>query len=275
MDFRNKFNSVMNRSKANIYMVVLTAFLVLLLSGCGIPGAGEKTASQTKELTVSAAASLQEVLTEMAKSYKLKNPSVDIIYNFASSGTLQKQIEEGAPVDLFISAGKPQMDALEEKKLLLKDTRLNLLKNELVLITVQERKDITGFEDLAKSVVAQIAIGTPETVPAGKYAKEALENLKLWDELGPKFVLAKDIKQVLTYVETGNVDAGFVYLSDSVTSQKVKVIMQVPSELHAPIVYPAAIIEGSKQKDTAQSFLTYLQSAEAAKIFEQYGFSRP
>jgi molybdate transport system substrate-binding protein len=244
-----------------------------LLSACGTSGKdSSQAASLSGELDVSAAASLQGALKEIEKDYKQKYPQVQITYNFASSGTLQRQIENGAPVDIFLSAGKSQMDELEKQNLLLDGSRLDLLGNELVLIAGKDSQDITELKDLAKPSVSQIGIGVPETVPAGKYAKEALVNLQMWEPLQEKYILAKDVKQVLTYVETGNVEAGFVYLSDAAGSDKVKIIESLPSDSHSPIVYPAAIIKEAKNRENAEAFLKYLQGADAQKILERHGF---
>ena len=172
-------------------LVLYCSALVLILTsllGCS---------SKSVELNISAAASLQDAAKELQNLYNQEHPDVKILYNFGASGTLQHQIEEGAPTDLFISAGKKQMDALEEQNMLLENSRVNLLTNELVLITGKDSQ-LTGFEGLTEDTIQKISIGVPETVPAGNYAKEALTNLGLWDTLQPKLVLAKDVRQVLT-----------------------------------------------------------------------------
>ncbi|SDG27702.1 molybdate ABC transporter substrate-binding protein [Desulfosporosinus hippei] len=260
------------------WLLVLSFSLLIILSsvGCNANNAAQSPEKTTQvepvEIMVSAAASLQNSLTELQKDYAQKKPEVKLTFNFGSSGTLQQQIEQGAPADLFISAGKSQMDALGQKDLLVKESRIDLLGNDLVLVTGKEDKKVTSLEDLAKADVGKISIGTPESVPAGKYAQEALTSLKLWDQLTPKFVLAKDVTQVLNYVETGNVDAGLVYQSDAQGSDKVKVVMALPESSHKPIVYPAAIISATKNQQAAEDFLNYLQSSDAQKVFTQYGF---
>ncbi|HBP63301.1 MAG TPA: molybdate ABC transporter substrate-binding protein [Desulfosporosinus sp.] len=221
---------------------------------------------------VSAASSMKDSLTELQKSYAVKNPGVKITFVFGGSGMLQQQIEQGAPADIFISAGKTQMDVLEQKNLLVKESKVDLVGNELVLVTGKDNNKVTSLEDLTQSSVAQISIGTPESVPAGKYAQEALTNLKLWDLIKPKFVQGKDVSQVLNYVETGNVEAGFVYQSDAQMSTKVKVVTVVPASSHKPITYPAAVISTTKNKQAADDFLKYLQSSDAQKVFVTYGF---
>lgn len=262
------------KTKLRMFLsIVLIGLLAVSLSACGTSEKDSpQAASLSGELDVSAAASLQGALLEIEKDYKQKYPEVQITYNFASSGTLQRQIENGAPVDIFLSAGKSQMDELEKQNLLLEGSRLDLLGNELVLIVGKDSQDITELKDLAKPSVSKIGIGVPETVPAGKYAKEALENLQMWESLQEKYILAKDVKQVLTYVETENVEAGFVYLSDAAGSDKAKIIESLPADSHSSIVYPAAVIKEAKNRENAEAFLKYLQGEDAQGIFKQYGF---
>lgn len=257
------------------WLLVACMLLVLSLAGCGAGNTQPSTnVTQAKptEVMVSAAASLQTSLTELQKAYAKKKTDVTLTFSFGASGTLQQQIEQGAPVDLFISAGKSQMDALEQKNLLVKDSRIDLLGNDLVLITGKDNSKVTSLDDLSKSSVAQISIGTPKSVPAGQYAQDALTSLKLWDTLQPKLVMAKDVTSVLNYVETGNADAGFVYRSDAQGSTKVKVVAVVPESSHKPIVYPAAVILSTKNKQAAEDFLKYLQSSEAQQVFAKAGF---
>ena len=259
------------------WLLVFSFLLTLFLVGCGSGNATQSSKSVTpaeppKEIIVSAAASLKDSFTELQKAYALKTPSVKLTFNFGASGTLQQQIEQGAPADLFISAGKTQMDALDQKNLIVKESKVNLVGNDLVLVVGKDNSNVTSLQDLSKSSVVKISIGTPESVPAGKYAQEALTTLKLWDSLQPKLVLAKDVTSVLNYVETGNVDAGLVYKSDAQGSTKVKVASVVPESSHKPIVYPAAVISATKNKQVAEDFLKYLQSADAQKVFVKYGF---
>ncbi|MEM9272187.1 MAG: molybdate ABC transporter substrate-binding protein [Cyanobacteria bacterium P01_F01_bin.143] len=238
--------------------------LLALLSACTASG-------DNITLTISAAASLQDALQEISKLYNQQHHHVQIVYNFGSSGSLRYQIEQGAPVDIFISADEQHMDALENKNLLLQNTRHNLLKNEVVLITAQNR-DIAEFSQLKNDSVSRIAIGAPDSVPAGKYAKEVLDCLQLYQVLESKFVLAKDVRQVLAYVETGNVDAGMVYRTDAAISERVKVVAAAPPNSHSPITYPVAIALDSKNPEIAQDFIQFLLSNTAKNIFSNYGF---
>ena len=263
--------------KISWLLVVSFLFGVFGMMGCGTDEGSKTPAADPKaeptEIMVSAAASMRNALTELETVYEEKHPEVNLTINFAASGTLQQQIEQGAPADLFISAGQKQMDALETKNLLIKESRVDLLGNELVVVTGKDNDKITSLDDLNKLGEAQIGIGTPESVPAGKYAQEALKNLKLWDTLEPKLVQAKDVTAVLNYVETGNAEAGFVYRTDSAGSTKVKVAAVVPASSHTPIVYPAAIISATKNKQLTEDFFTFLQqSPEAKQAFEKYGF---
>lgn len=255
---------------------LLMLSLLLTLPGCGTGNTTEPSKSnaqvQPQEIIVSVAASLKDSLTELEKTYTQKNPGVKLTFNFGASGTLQQQIEQGAPADLFISAGKSQVEALNQKDLLVKDSEINLLGNDLVLVVSKDNTDIKSVQDLTQQSVQKISIGTPGSVPAGKYAQESLTNLKLWDTLQPKFVFAKDVTQVLNYVETGNVEAGLVYKSDAQGSTKVRIATTVPADSHKAIVYPAGVVAATKNKQAAEDFLKYVQSPEAQQVFVKYGF---
>lgn len=228
--------------------------------------------NQPIDLTVSAAASLQDALKAIAPIYEKKNTEVGITYNFGSSGSLQQQIEQGAPVDVFISAATDKMDALEAKNLLLPGTRRDLLKNEMVLIVPKDNTTIQSFEDLGTDALTRIALGEPESVPAGKYAQEVLTSLGLLDAVTPKAVYGKDVRQVLNYVATGNVDAGIVYSSDAKVSDEVKVVATASEDSHSPIVYPIAVLQDSANPEAAKELEDFLFTSEAQTIFEEYGF---
>lgn len=266
-----------------IYAVLLSLFLVVVFTACGKtsavkPSTDEKSTSDTKSeaavnLTVSAAASLKDALTEIQGLYKKEKSNVTINFNFGSSGALQKQIEEGAPADIFLSAGKKQVDALKTKNLIVEDTYKDLLKNEVVLVVPKDSKDSVNFENLSEAKVKKIGLGEPESVPAGQYGKEVLTYLKIFDKVSSKVVYAKDVREVLTWVETGNVDAGIVYKTDAKVSDKVKVAADAPKGSHKDIVYPGAVIKASKNIDASKEFLKYLSGEEASKVFEKYGFN--
>ena len=230
-------------------------------------------AQRPTTLTVSAAISLKDALDQIQRDYTAANPAVAIAINYGASGTLQLQIEQGAPVDVYISASPKQMDALDTKGLLLEGTRKNLLRNEIVLIVPKDSAShISSFRDLTRPDVKQIAVGEPATVPAGEYAREVLTYLGIYDAVKPKAVLAKDVRQVLTYVATGNVDAGIVYATDALTSSMVRVVATAPEGSHAPAIYPIAVTKNSKSPAAARAFEEYLSGSQARAIFQKYGF---
>jgi molybdate transport system substrate-binding protein len=248
--------------------------MALLLSTITGPSNRAGAASPKTELLVSAAASLKDSLDQIEIKYEKLHPDIDLQFNLGSSGTLQKQIEQGAPADLFLSAGTKQMDALIEGKLVSKSTML--LKNDLVLIVPSDsKKTFKSVSELTDKSIKNIAIGQPESVPAGQYAKETLTVRKVWEPLQDKLVFAKDVRQVLTYVETGNVDAGFVYRTDALISNKVKIVLKVHSMAHKPIDYPAAVLKESKHPKQAEDFYAYLQTAESKAVFVKFGFKLP
>ena len=266
---------MLKKTIGTILVGILSASM--LLAGCG---GGKGTAPnatdspKSVELNISAAVSLKDVLAEIQTHYYKRAPHVKLIFNLGASGSLQKQIEQGAPADIFISAAPKQMNELEAKNLVNKSARRNLVENKLVLIVPQNSKlSMTTFEDLQKAEVKQISLGETKVVPAGQYAEQVLVKLGVWDKIQGKIVFAKDVRTVLTYVETGNVDAGIVYKTDAASSNKVKIIATAPEGTHAPIVYPAAILAGAKQQAAATEFLAFLSSPEGSKLFEKYGFT--
>ncbi len=244
--------------------------LVGLLVACG----NEENDPQVKEpieLTISAAASLQDALEELKTTYEKEHDTIKILYNFGGSGALQQQILQGAPADLFFSAAEDKFDVLVEKEMIDPKQGMDLLANELVLIVPKKNdKQIQSFEDLKQA--GKIALGTPETVPAGQYGVETLKNMQLWESLESKVVYTKDVRQVLTYSETENVDAGIVYKTDALVSDKVEVIATADDQTHTPIIYPVGVIKNSKHGQEAEDFYHYLQSDEAMEIFKKYGF---
>ena len=257
-------------------LTILALILVaaMVVAGCG--GAKETPPAaqqQPIELNISAAVSLKDALSEIQKNYQAKYPHVKLLYNLGASGSLQKQIEQGAPADIFISAAPKQMDDLEAKNLVNKATRKNLVENKLVVVIPNESKlNITKYEDLTQAAVQKIAIGETAVVPAGQYAEQVLKKLGIWDKIKDKVVFAKDVRTVLTYTETGNVEAGIVYKTDAASSTKVKVAAAAPEGSHQPIIYPVAVLSGTKQQKAADEFVAYLFSAESKAIFEKNGF---
>ncbi|MEH2045575.1 molybdate ABC transporter substrate-binding protein [Nostoc sp.] len=229
-------------------------------------------AQSNNSILVSAAASLKEALEEIKPLYQQNKSNINISYNFGASGALQQQIEQGAPADIFISAGKKQVDALEEKGLLLPGSRTNLANNRLVLIVAQDVVGINSFYNLTDSKIKKIAIGEPRSVPAGQYGEQVLKKLKLYDRLKSKFVFANNVRQVLAAVESGNAEAGLVYATDAKISNKVKVVVAADDKFHSPIVYPVAIIKSSKNLSAAKEFVQFLSGSEVKTVLRKYGF---
>ncbi|NEP03126.1 MAG: molybdate ABC transporter substrate-binding protein [Symploca sp. SIO2E9] len=247
-----------------------------LLVGCSQANQGSlsaKQAKQTVSLTISAAASLTDAIAEVERLYEQQYPQVAITSNFASSGSLQRQIEQGAPVDVFISAASNKMDTLQKQGLLFDDSRQDLLQNKIILIVPKNNTTISEFKDLSSTGVSQISIGEPNSVPAGKYAQQVLTSLGMFEEVKSKTVFAKNVRQVLAYVETGNVDAGIVYATDAKQSDKVKIVAVAPTNSHSPIVYPAAALKESKNYTAAKEFVEFLFSDPADDVFEKHGFT--
>jgi len=222
---------------------------------------------------VSAAASLKESLQEIAPVYRQAKSNVTIRYNFGASGALQQQIENGAPADIFISAASKQMDAWQEKNLLLQGTRRNLLTNRVVLVVPKNSTGIANFRGLTAANVRRIAIGEPRTVPAGQYAEEILRNLGILEQVRPKFVLGNSVRNVLAAVESGNADAGVVYATDARLSDRVRVVETAAQNLHSPVVYPMAVLSSTRNAAAAREYAQFLASdRRASSIFEKYGF---
>ena len=249
----------------------------LLVAGCGgasqPPAPKAADAPKPVELNISAAVSMKDALAEIQTNYQKKAPHVKLVYNLGASGSLQKQIEQGATADIFISAAPKQMNELAAKNLVINATRKNLLENKLVLIVPKDSTlSISKLEDLQNDAVKQISIGETKVVPAGQYAEQALKNLGVWEKIQSKIVFAKDVRTVLTYVDTGNVDAGLVYKTDAAVSKKVKILATAPDGSHAPIIYPAAVLTGTKNQKAAEEFLSYLAGPEGKSVFEKHGF---
>ena len=244
------------------------------LLGSTILNQGDDPAAGSVTLIVSAAASVQDALAEVVRAYEVEKPEVKVNLNFASSGALQQQIERGAPVDVFLAASPRQMDALQAKDLLLSETRRNLFSNQIVLVTSRDRDAvIKGFAGLTAATVKRIVIGEPESVPAGTYAKEVRSSLQLYSQLAPKLVFAKDVRQALAYVESGNVSAGLIYATEAALSAQVHTVATASPSSHTSIVYPVAAIQHSRQPDAARAFVDFLVSDAARLTFERYGFT--
>ena len=253
--------------------VLAAAMLVLLGTGCGSEQAVTEKKAEPVELHVAAAASLTDVMQEIAAAYEKAHPEVKVVFNFGSSGALQQAIENGGQTDLFFSAAQKQMNALEKDGLLAENTRKDLLVNELVLIVPADGgKPLQDFQQLAEADVQHIALGEPKGVPVGQYAEEVFTHMGILESVKAKAVYGSDVRQVLSWVESGDADCGVVYATDAAVSKKVKVAAKAPAGSHKPIVYPAAVLKESKHMDNAKDFLSFVSNEDNKKIFAKYGF---
>ena len=247
----------------------------LLLALSLILGIG--SAAHAQELLVSAAISLKEAVEELGRQFQQAHPGVIVRFNFGASGDLQKQIEGGAPVDLFLSAGQRQMDVLEQQRLLLPGSQRVVARNALTLIVPGASSlGLQRPEDLGRAAVQRVALGNPKTVPAGQYAEECLRTLGLWGAIQSKLVFAENVRQVLEYVARGEVDAGFVYTTDLLSRPgAVTEVARPPQTSYSPITYPGAVVGASTQQALARALLDHLVSQSGQQILARYGFQSP
>jgi molybdate transport system substrate-binding protein len=233
--------------------------------------------AQAQDVVLSVAISMKDVIDELGRGFMASRPGVTLRYNFGSSGELQKQIEAGAPVDLFISAAERQMDELLKKGLVVSQSRRIFARNVLTVVKPADSKiDITKPGDLLDARVTKIVIGNSKTVPAGQYAEESLKALGMWDRLQPKLVFSENVRQALDYVARGEVDAGFVYTTDAAArAQQVKEAFRPAEDTYRPVVYPVAVVAGAKQAALAHAFLDLLTSRDGRAILARFGFQPP
>ena len=270
-----------------ISAVILTMMIAFGLMACGssVPETTEQKASQEAvtegettaikgTLNIAAAASLEKVFTELLiPMFQEQYPDVVIEGSYDSSGKLQTQIEEGALVDVFFSAATKQMTALKEEGMIADDTVVELLENKIVMIVpAGNEESFSGFEEIVNADM--IAIGDPESVPAGQYAKEALTNLGLWDQVESKLSLGTNVTEVLNWVAASSAEAGIVYATDAAALvDQVSVVAEAPEGSCSKVIYPVALLAESQNPEAAQEFLNFLQTEEAAKVFEAAGFT--
>ena len=252
----------------------MRTFLTLIVATTMMVGAAEPAA---REATFSVAVSLKEAVEELGRRFVQTEPGVVLRYNFGSSGELQKQIEAGAPVDLFLSAAERQMDELERRGLVVASTRRVFARNILLAIKpLDSSLDLAKPADLVDGRVQRIVVGNPKTVPAGQYAEQSLRALGLWDRLRPRLVLAENVRQALEYVARGEVDAGFVYASDLASRPgRVKEAFRPGEDTYAPITYPVARVTGAHEPALADAFIRLLVSAEGQAVLARFGFQPP
>lgn len=250
-----------------IQCVAIALALVLLVAA----GVG------AQEITLSVAVSLKDAVEELGRSFMAARPGVTLRYNFGASGDLQKQIEAGAPIDVFLSAAQRQIDELEKQNLIVSASRLAFARNVLTVVKpADSRIDIAKPADLLEARVGRIVIGSPKTVPAGQYAEESLRALGLWERLGPKIVFSENVRRALDYVARGEVDAGFVYTTDAATrAQGVKEAFRPPDDSYRQIVYPGAVVAASKQAILGQAFLDLLGGPQGRTVLSRFGFQPP
>lgn len=250
------------------FIVIITLLaLAMQLIGCS-----EKDDFPKSEITVLAAASLTDVCEELEEEYQKENQDTVLNFSFGGSGTLKTQIEEGVPADIFISAATKQMDELKAQDLMIDESIVELIENKVVLIVPEGNPaDIDSFEDVLKADV--IGIGEPESVPAGQYAEEIFSSIGIWDKVEQKANFGADVRTVLSWVESGAVDCGVVYATDANMSKDIEIVCEAKKGTHKPVIYPAGVIENSKNIDKAQDFMKFLKSKKAAEIFKKYGFT--
>ena len=235
------------------------------------------SAAAAAELTLSVAISMKDVVEELGRRFAASRPGVVLRYNLGSSGELQKQIEAGAPIDLFISAAQRQMDELEKKGLIVAATRRTFARNVLTVVKpADSRIDLAKPADLLNPNVRRIVVGSPKTVPVGQYAEESLRALGIWDRIQPKLVFAENVRQALDYVARGEVDAGFVYATDAtVRADRVKEAFRPAEDTYRPVTYPVALVKDSKERALAQAFLDLLTGADGRAVLSRFGFLPP
>jgi molybdate transport system substrate-binding protein len=245
-----------------------------LLIGLSLLGESTRpTDGQARQIVVSAAISLKEALNEIGRLYQDRTHN-KVTFSFAASGELEKQIEAGAPVDVFASAGEKEMDQLQAKQFIDQGTRADFARNTLVLIVPAGSKaPLHSFADLEQPSVKRIAIGNPKTVPAGQYAQQLLRNIQLWPKVESRLVLAENVRQVLDYVVRGEVEAGIVYATDVQIAQgKATLAARAPDRDYGPILYPIAVVKDSANAQAAKEFVDLVRSPDGTQILGKYGF---
>jgi molybdate transport system substrate-binding protein len=231
-------------------------------------------AASSNEITVSAAASLKNAFEDVGKAFEAQNKGVKVYFNFGASGDLKRQIEGGAPVDVFASAAQREMDDIERQGGLVAGTRRNFAGNEIVLARPSASTiELKSFGDLTKQEVKRIAIGNPPSVPAGMYAEQVLRHFGVWETIKDKLIFGESVRQVLDYVARGEVDAGIVFSTDAmVRSKDVAVVMKSPEGSHVAVIYPIAIVKNTKHEKLTKAFVDFVLSSDGKKILAQYGF---
>lgn len=252
--------------RSGAVIVTVLFFFLLFLSGKAFAGPRD-------EITVSAAMSLKDVFEEIGEMFEM-NRGVKVYLNFGGSGALKRQIQGGAPVDVFASASAWDMDELSRKGLIVEESRQSFAGNTIALIVPADSElRIGSFRDLLKGGVKRVAIGNPATVPAGRYSREVLKHLRLWNLLKDRIIFTENVRQVLDYVARGEVDAGVVYVTDvRIRPEAVKVIAEAPEGSCGPVVYPVAVVKGARNEKLAREFISLVRSVRGRNILSKYGF---
>jgi molybdate transport system substrate-binding protein len=251
----------------------LTLVLAAVVLGALAPARQLFGQSSNREVVVAAAVSLKESFGDIGRVYE-RETGVKVAFSFGASGELARQIEVGAPVDVFASAGEREMDELQAKHLV--DERTDFARNALVLVVpaiARSRSRLHSFSDLAQADVQRIALGNPQTVPAGRYAEQLLRNLQLWEKIKGRLVLAENVRQVLDYVGRGEADAGIVYATDvAVAHGRVSVAAKAPDRKYGPVLYPLAVVKEGRNREAARRFTATVLGPEGQKILSNHGF---
>lgn len=258
-------------------IIFITLLISYLFISCGSKNTEQSNVNtenaESKEILVLAAASLTDVLTELGNNYKTETGTT-VTFSFASSGALQTQIEAGSPADIFFSAAQKQMNALQEKDLIETDTKKDLLENKVVLIAPKNSAlNIKSFTDITNSNITNVGLGEPKSVPVGQYSEEILSNLSILDTVKEKAVYGSDVRNVLSWVETGEVDCGIVYATDAQIAKNIDIIAEAPEGTHKKVIYPVAVIKSSANKEEAKKFIDYISTDKAIEAFKKYGFT--
>ncbi|WP_462421978.1 molybdate ABC transporter substrate-binding protein [Salinicoccus sp. Marseille-QA3877] len=261
----------------NSLKYIFLLMLIFVMSACGN---GETVEEREEEahsgdavegtITVSAAASLVDALEEVRAHFNEEYPEVQVDFNFGGSGALMQQIMQGAPADLFFSANENHFKEVVDAGYIDEENKVDLLRNEIVLVVPEGSSAISSFDDLENA--DRIGIGNPESVPAGEYSIETFENMNIMEEVESKLIFAEDVRQVLNYVETENVDAGVVYHTDALTSDGIEVVDTAPTDSHSPVIYPLGTLNETDNTEAQRAFYEYVQSEEAGEVFNEYGF---
>lgn len=242
--------------------------VAVLMCGCS------NTPAQDGELLVSTASSLTEVMEKMEAEFQKIEPDIELSFNYGSSSKLRSQIEQGAPADLFLSASEKDMDILQSQQLIETDSVVPFAENRLVLASLGEFPETADFSEVITKTKETIAVGEPDSVPLGDYTRQALNSQDLWQKLEGRLIYAKDARQVVTYIESGNAELGIIYSSDAVISREITDTLEVPGQTDR-VVYPGAVVAASQKQQAAADFLDFVTGPKGQAILEEYGFLAP